>query len=142
MLDLQARVDLHEVEIAVRADDELDRAGVDVVDRARRRTAAAPMRARSSASGTARAIPRSPSGSGAAPSTRARQMDRVAVRVGEDLELDVARLLEVALEQHAVAAERVLASRWHDSSAAELAGARTMRMPLPPPPCAALIISG
>ena len=36
MLDLQAGVDLHEVEIAVGADDELHRAGVEVVDRARR----------------------------------------------------------------------------------------------------------
>jgi hypothetical protein len=37
MLDLQARVDFHEIEIADGADDELDGAGVDVVERARGR---------------------------------------------------------------------------------------------------------
>ena len=36
MFHLQARVDLHEVELAAGRDDELDGAGVDVVDRARR----------------------------------------------------------------------------------------------------------
>jgi hypothetical protein len=74
MLDLQARVDLHEVEIARRrADDELDRAGI-----ARSRSPCArPHRggthARAApARGKARAIPRAPSGSGAAPSIRVR----------------------------------------------------------------------
>ena len=35
MLDLQARIHLHEVERAVAVDDELDRAGTDVADRLR-----------------------------------------------------------------------------------------------------------
>jgi len=51
------------------------------------------------------------------------EMDDVAVRVGEDLDLDVARAVEAS------AASSALASA-------------TRRMPRPPPPAAALTMSG
>ena len=35
------------------------------------------------------------------------EMDHIAGGVAEDLDLDVARLLDIALQQHAIAAERV-----------------------------------
>ena len=66
-----------------------------------------------------------------------------AVRVGEHLDLDVARALEVALDQHPGVAERRLPSRRAASSAPSSSpAARTARMPLPPPPATALIMSG
>jgi hypothetical protein len=40
------------------------------------------------------------------------QVDRIAVLVAEDLDLDVARLGEVFLDQHPAVAETRLASRW------------------------------
>ena len=93
MLDLQARVDLHEIEIAALADDELDRAGIDVVERARRRDRGfAHLRAQF----------RRDERRGrflehllVAPLRRAFalvEMHDVAVAVAEHLELDVARL--------------------------------------------------
>ena len=48
MFDLQARVDFHEIESAVGADDELDGAGIDVVERARGGDRGRAHRARSS----------------------------------------------------------------------------------------------
>ena len=66
-----------------------------------------------------------------------------AVRVGEELDLDVPRPLEVALEEEPVVAEgrQRLASRRRDG-VVELAGERTTRIPRPPPPAAALTSSG
>ena len=73
MLDLQPRVHLHEVEAAVGVGDELDRAGADVADRlAPRRPRPRPSRRGARPSCPARALPRAPSGGGAAPSSRAR----------------------------------------------------------------------
>jgi hypothetical protein len=72
------------------------------------------------------------------------EVDRVAVRIAEHLDLDVARGFDVAFQQHAVAAEGVpcFALAAERGSRLNSEPSRTMRMPLPPPPCAALIISG
>ena len=122
MLDLEPRVDLEEVEAAVGVprmegtrrcrdpgDDELDRARADVADRAAERDRSLAHR------GAARLVERD----------RRRLLDDllvaaldralalvqvhdVAVRVAEDLDLDVTRPLDVALEQDRVVAERAL----------------------------------
>ena len=108
MLDLQARVHLEEVELAVRRDDELDRAGVPVVDAARRRDRGLrhPLPQLVAVARRRRLlddllVP---------PLDRAvalEEVDDVAARVAEDLELDVPRLLDVALEEQAIVAERL-----------------------------------
>jgi hypothetical protein len=98
MFDLQARVDLHEVEATVLTDDELHRAGVDVVDRARGQHCGG-------AHGFAQFGGEERRGGFlqhllVAALRRAFalvEVQRVAVRVGEDLDLDVARLLDIAL---------------------------------------------
>ena len=63
------------------------------------------------------------------------QVHDVAVRVAEDLDLHVARLLDVTLEEHRAVAERGrgLALRAVDR-VARSAGSSTMRIPRPPPP--------
>ena len=117
MLHLQPGVHFHEVE-AVGAQalatvgDELDRAGAHIADRAGgfdRRLAPSPRASRASC--RARAPPRSPSDGGAAASSRARKMHHVAVAVGKDLDLDMARREDVFLHQHARIAEGVLRPR-------------------------------
>jgi hypothetical protein len=45
------------------------------------------------------------------------QVDAVAVAVAEDLDLDVARALQVFLDQHVLVAEGRRASRLHEASA-------------------------
>ena len=107
VFDLQPGIDLHEPEFARRGDDELDRAGVDVVDRARGQHrglahAFAQLRGQErggrllqhllvAALGRALALV---------------EVDDVAVRIAEHLDLDVPRRFDVALQQHPVAAER------------------------------------
>ncbi len=146
MLDLKPGVHLHEEE-PVGIGDELDRAGADIAHRPRGRDGG---RAH-----LARGVPAVMPGAGASSITfwwrrcdRAvalEQMHRVAMRVGEDLHLDVARPLQIAFDQHASspnAEARFL--RCADSSACvELRSAAwTTRMPLPPPPDDALISTG
>ena len=106
VLDLQARVHLHKVEGArVLVQDELDGAGADVADGQRRR---------------ARLVPQVAAGGVVEPRRGAlledllvaalhaavalAQRDAVAVAVGEDLHLDVARAHHVLLDQHHLAA--------------------------------------
>ena len=106
MLDLQARVHLHEIEAPVGADDEFDRAGVHVADGLRR----AHGRGRHRGAGR-----RVDEGRGrflddllVAALHRAFALEQVhaaAMRVAEDLHLDVARPLEEALEHEAAVAE-------------------------------------
>ena len=62
----------------------------------------------------------------------------------EDLDLDVARALEVPLEQQPVVAERRPRPRACAASSASSssAGSRTTRIPRPPPPALALTSSG
>ena len=109
MLDLQARVHLHEIEAAVGMGDELDRARADVADRLRRldRGLAHRRAALGRHAGRRRflehllvpALHRA---------VALEQIDACALRVGEDLDLDVARLEHVLLDEHAVVAERAL----------------------------------
>ena len=109
MLDLQAGIDLHEMEITVWPDDELDRAGVDVIDRMR---------------GSNRSLAHARTQFGREkrrgrflnhlliPALRRTfafaQMDDVAVRIAEDLEFDMPRMCDVTLQQYTIAAERIL----------------------------------
>ena len=75
--------------------------------------------------------------------SRSKRCTHGAVRVGEDLHLDVPAVLDVPFHQQGVVAERGGASRRAAASAAgRSAAARTIRMPLPPPPAAALTSNG
>ena len=66
-----------------------------------------------------------------------------AVCVGEELDLDVAGPLDVALAEDGAVAERRLGLAAAAASAsASSSGSRTTRMPRPPPPAAALTSSG
>ena len=106
MLDLQARVHLHEVELA-RFGDELDRAGALVTDRRGALTAASPMLARWAGVSV---------GAGASSMTfwcrrctEQSRSNRYSVRPcesAENLHFDVLRRRQVLLEQHRVVAER------------------------------------
>ena len=71
------------------------------------------------------------------------EVDERAVRVAQDLDLDVARPRDVPLEQHPVVAERRgrLAPGGLERLASS-AGSRTTRIPRPPPPALALTSSG
>ena len=71
------------------------------------------------------------------------EMDDGAVMVAEHLELDVARMLDVFLDVDVADAEGRfgLALRGLERLR-QLAGARTTRMPRPPPPATALMMTG
>ena len=71
-------------------------------------------------------------------------VDDVAVRVAEDLDLDVARAVEVALDEERAVAEGALglAARGRRARRRARLRSRTIRMPLPPPPADALIRIG
>jgi hypothetical protein len=114
MLDLQARVHLHEKEAVrlqavARIRDELDRAGADVADRPRRLH-------RRAAHGGARRLGHAGRRSllddllvaALQGAVALEQMHDIAVRVGKNLQLDVARRQNVFLDQHAGVAERAL----------------------------------
>ena len=106
MLDLQARVHLHEMKRAVLLGDELHRTGADIANRLRRDDCclAHGLAALARHSGRWRlfhdllmaALYRT---------VPLEQVDCVAVRVGEHLNLDVPRRSEIFLNQHAVIAE-------------------------------------
>ena len=145
VLDLQAGVHLHEVERAVLVGDELDRAGADVADR--------PRGGDGGLAHLAAALGGHAGGGRffqhllVAALHRAvalEQVDAVAVRVGEDLDLDVARAGDVLLDQHVVVAEAGdrLALARGERVAGNPRPLSTRRMPLPPPPAAALISTG
>ena len=108
MLDLQARVHLHEVERAILGD-ELDGAGADIADRAR--GGAGRLAHRAAPVGVHARRRRLLDHLLMAPLDRAvalEQRDHIAVRVGEHLDLDVPRARQVAFDQHAIVAERRL----------------------------------
>ncbi len=67
-----------------------------------------------------------------------------AVRVGEDLRLDVTRVLEVALDVDGVVGEvlEALPLRRLEGARSASEASETSSMPLPPPPAAALMIRG
>jgi hypothetical protein len=65
------------------------------------------------------------------------------VLVGQHLDLDVARLVHELLDEDAVVAEAgrgLVAGGWKPSRASW--SVQAMRIPLPPPPALALIITG
>ena len=72
------------------------------------------------------------------------EVDDVAVGVGQDLHLDVARVDHRLLEEHRRVAERRLrlAAGGLDRPRRSSAGSATRRMPRPPPPATALTNSG
>ena len=71
------------------------------------------------------------------------EVDHVALGVGEHLHLDVARVLQVALEVDAVVGEELLAFAGGAlEGLLELVGVIATRNPLPPPPPAALQATG
>ncbi len=144
MLDLKPRVHLEEIEIAILVDNELNGARGVVTNGLSQRHGF-------SAHG----------GAGLVVDERARrllhhlliaaldralalaEMDDVAVLVAEHLNLDMARLLDIFLDEHAVVAEARLRLRLRRVEAfLHLFAAIAMRMPLPPPPADALIITG
>ena len=150
MLDLQPRVHLHEAEAVgpqplAAVGDELDRAGADIADGPRRLD-------RGLAHGGAHL--RRHAGRRRLldhllmpPLERAvalEEMHDIAVPVGEDLDLDVARREHVFLDEHARVAEGAQPPRAARSRAPPRTRPRssTRRMPLPPPPATALISTG
>ena len=72
------------------------------------------------------------------------EVDDGAVMIAEDLELDVARVLDVLLDVDVADAERRfrLALRGLERLAPVSPALRMTRMPRPPPPATALMITG
>ena len=143
MLHLDPAVELEEVDVGA-VDEELGRAGALVADRLRERDGAGGdprPGGRVEADGGRfldqllvaaldRAVPRAENGD--------------AARVAEQLRLDVARPLEIALAEHRAVAERRLGLALRPLRARRPArrAERTTRIPRPPPPAAALTTSG
>ena len=70
-------------------------------------------------------------------------MDALAVRIEQDLDLDVARTLDEPLQDQPVVPNAAAASRRAAASASgRRSRSRTVRMPLPPPPAAGLTSIG
>ncbi len=126
-------------------DDELDRAGRAVIDRSRQRHR---LRAhRLAGCGVEERARRLLDHLLVAALDRAfalAEMDDVAVRIAQHLDLDVARLLDVFLDEDAVVgkARLRLARAPSETRRATSASLAAMRMPLPPPPAEALIMTG
>ena len=145
VLDLQPRVHLQEVERPVLADDELDRPGGLVLDRAGElhrllahrlaRRFVDERRGRLFDDFLVATLDRA---------FALAQIDEVAVRVAEHLDLDVARLLDELLDEDAIVAEGVLRPRCGSGRSPRGTACRRRRraMPLPPPPAEALIMTG
>ena len=144
MLDLDPSVQLEEEEVAA-VEHELGRAGAHVADRARERhRRVADRRAQLGIEG----------GGGrllehllVAPLHRAvplAEREHGPVRVREQLDLDVARPLEIALAEDRAVAERGLrlAGGGRERLFQRRPAPRTTRIPRPPPPAAALTTSG
>ena len=146
MLDLQARVHLEEVPGAV--------GGEQALDRARRRCSPTALAALDGDRADALAqLGATTAGEGVSSmsfwcrrwmrAVALAEVDDVAVVVGQHLHLDVAGVVQVALEVDRVVGEVRLALAPRALKAASSSpAARTTRMPLPPPPAAALITTG
>ena len=144
MLDLEAGVGLEEVEMAVLVHQELERAGVGVLHRAggidhgRAEPAALLLGERDRRRLLDQLL--------MAPLDRAlalAEVNDVAVVVAQHLNLDVPRRLDVLLEVDVADTKRRFgfARRGLDRQGSSSAD-RTMRMPRPPPPATALMITG
>ncbi len=145
MLHLDAGVHLHEVEVLLLVQEELDGARVGVADRL-----CGPARPSHRASPASRA---SMMGQGLSSmsfwwrrwieQSRSTEVDDVAVLVAEDLHLDVLGVLDVLLEIDAAVAEGLLRlGLGSDECGGEGHAVWAMRMPRPPPPAAALMMTG
>ena len=105
MLDLQARVHLEEIELGA-VEQELDRAGAAITDRlCRRHRRCAHRRARRVGQARGRGFLDDFLVAALQRAVALVQVHGVAVRVGEDLDLDVPALLDEAFEQHSIVAE-------------------------------------
>ena len=146
VLDLQPGVDLEEVERAGLVEQELGGPGVDVAGRPGEADRRLAHRLRAGpASRPATATPRPASGGGAGcEHSRSPRWTQRAVRIGEQLDLHVARPLDEPLEEEPVVAERRPAPRAAPPPAPRGVprGSRTTRIPRPPPPALALTRSG
>ncbi len=112
MLDLKPRVHLQEVEVAVLVDDELDGAGGVVADRLGERHGLSSHRlARLRIEERARRLLDDLLVSPLDRAFALAEMDDVAVLVAKHLDLDMARLLDIFLDEHAVVAEARLRLR-------------------------------
>ena len=112
MLDLKPRVHLEEIEIAVLVDDELDRAGGVVADGLGQRDGLrAHRRAGLGVDERARRLLDHLLIAALDRAFALAEMDDVAVLVAEHLNLDMARLLDIFLDEHAVVAEARLGLR-------------------------------
>ena len=143
VLDLHAGVHLQEEVLAVR-EQAFDRAGAAVATARAAATAISPRRSRSA--GSTRGRGRLLDQLLVAALDRAvalAEVDDVAVAVGEDLDLDVARVGQVALEVDGRVGEELLAlaGRALERGLQLVPGSAT-RKPLPPPPPAALTVTG
>ena len=137
MLDLQPRIHLHEVEARRPVGDELHRPRADVADGARRRTRGLPHAAAAGGVHAGRgcflddflvpALHRA---------VALEEVDHVAMRVGEHLDLDVTRpWSDSARSARGHRRRRSVPRACASAIASSRSAARsTMRMPLPPPP--------
>ena len=143
MLHLQPRVHLEEV-VAPRVDEELDRPGAAVAHRPRRADGHLPIpRAQPLVEDAARALLHDLLLAALHRALALAEVDGVPVLVGEHLDLDVARLVEELLEVEPLVAERAADSRRAEAHSERKSASRsTFFMPFPPPPAAALIMTG
>ena len=145
VLDLDAAVDFHEVEVPFGVEQELHRAGVAVADVARalgrKLTEALPRCRIQTRRGRLLDDLLAPPLEGA---VALPEGQRGAVLIGHQLDLDVVGALDASLQVEGAVAEEALGFHLGDrelarsSSRSSLAG----RMPRPPPPATALIIKG
>ena len=144
MLDLDAGVHLQEIEAAVVVEQELDRARADIADRRGRLDGGrAHLRAKFGRHRRRRRFLDQLLMAALDRAVALAQMDDCPLLVAEHLDLDMARAEQRALDQETAVAERALGlgGGWR-SAASSSSGARTIRMPRPPPPALALTISG
>jgi hypothetical protein len=141
VLHLDARVHLHEVERPVLVEEHLDRPRAHVVDglgAAHRRPRPSP-RAGSGVITGARRLLHELLVAALHRAVALAQVDHAAVRVAEDLELDVPRAREVLLDVHVAVAERrerLERASWNERT--KSSGSLATRIPFPPPPAAGL----
>jgi hypothetical protein len=144
VLDLQPGVHLQEVEALVLADHELHRAGALVLDRLGQRHGLFAHRlARGLADEGRRRLLDDLLVAALDRALPLVQVDHIAVRIAQHLDLDVARALDELLDEHPVVAKAVagLVAATLKPSKASLS-LKATRRPLPPPPALALIITG
>ena len=143
MLDLKPRVHLDEIELAVLVE-KLDRADALVAEIAHGlRDAAADLVALDGVEGRGMGLFPDLLVAALQRTIALAQMHRAALAVAQDLDFDVARLLEIFLDIDFVIAEGGLGFRLRGAKAiSSSASMRATFMPRPPPPAVALMITG